>query len=168
MNKVLRKRFPREIRANLFRYLSLFLMIALCMYIIIAIVDAAEIIIQGTAANQQASDLEDGEVTVFTPLLAEQIRQIEAAGVTIESHVSYDVTLEDGSILRIFVNREKIDRVVLDDGRMAQQSNEVVLEKRYCAEHGIVCGDIIRIGGREFTVTGVGSAVDYDHLYTYK
>ena len=78
MNKVLRKRFPREIRANLFRYLSLFLMIALCMYIIIAIVDAAEIIIQGTAANQQASDLEDGEVTVFTPLLAEQIRQIEA------------------------------------------------------------------------------------------
>ncbi|MBQ8116450.1 MAG: ABC transporter permease [Lachnospiraceae bacterium] len=165
MNKVLRKRFPREIRANLFRYLSLFLMIALCMYIIIAIVDAAEIIIQGTAANQQASDLEDGEVTVFTPLLAEQIRQIEAAGVTIESHVSYDVTLEDGSILRIFVNREKIDRVVLDDGRMAQQSNEVVLEKRYCAEHDIVCGDIIRIGGREFTVTGVGSAVDYDAPY---
>ena len=37
MNRILRKRFPRQIRADFFRLGSLFLMIALCMYIVIAI-----------------------------------------------------------------------------------------------------------------------------------
>ena len=52
MKRVLRKRLPREIKANLFRYTSLFVMIALCMYIVIALVDAAETIIVGTEHNQ--------------------------------------------------------------------------------------------------------------------
>ena len=143
MKKVLRKRFPREIRANLFRYLSLFFMIALCMYIVIALVDAAEIVIRGTDANQKTSNMEDGQVTLFTPLLDDQIEEIEKAGVTIEPHISYDINMEDGSVLRIFKNRQKVDLIVLDkygvnnknesygtDPYLARSSNEIVLEKR--------------------------------------
>ena len=114
MKKVLIKRFPREIRANLFRYLSLFFMIALCMYIVIALVDAAEIVIRGTDANQKSSNMEDGQVKLFTPLLDDQIEEIEKAGVTIEPHISYDINMEDGSVLRIFKNRQKVDLIVLD------------------------------------------------------
>ena len=59
MNRILRKRFPRQIRADFFRLGSLFLMIALCMYIVIALVDAAEVIIIGTEKNQEESRIED-------------------------------------------------------------------------------------------------------------
>ena len=178
MRRVLRKRFPREIRANLFRYISLFLMIALCMYIVIALVDAAETVIGGTNKNQADSNLEDGQFTVFTPLLDKQIEEIESKGVTIEPHISYDIDMEDGSVLRIFKNREKIDRVVLDvygvnnkisrygtDPRPAKTANEVVLEKRYCEEHDISVGDSIKIGKEDYLVTGIGSSVDYDAPY---
>ncbi len=178
MRRVLRKRFPREIRANLFRYISLFLMIALCMYIVIALVDAAETVIGGTDKNQADSNLEDGQFTVFTPLLDKQIEEIESKGVTIEPHISYDIDMEDGSVLRIFKNREKIDRVVLDvygvnnkisrygtDPRPAKTANEVVLEKRYCEEHDISVGDNIKIGKEDYLVTGIGSSVDYDAPY---
>lgn len=178
MRRVLRKRFPREIMANLFRYISLFFMIALCMYIVIALVDAAETVIGGTNKNQADSNLEDGQFTVFTPLLDKQIEEIESKGVTIEPHMSYDIDMEDGSVLRIFKNREKIDLVVLDvygvnnkisrygtDPRPAETANEVVLEKRYCEEHDISVGDSIKIGKEDYLVTGIGSSVDYDAPY---
>lgn len=162
MNRILRKRFPRQIRADFFRLGSLFLMIALCMYIIIALVDAAEVIIGGTENNQIVSRIEDGQFTVFNELTDEQISTLTESGATIESHVSYDLTLDDGSVIRIFKNRELIDTVVLDCGRFAAADDEIVLEKRYCEEHDIIVGNILTVGGRGITVTGIGSSVDYD------
>ena len=162
MNRILRKRFPRQIKADFFRLGSLFLMIALCMYIVIAIVDAAEMVIGGTEKNQIETALEDGQFTVFNALTDDQLMEIEEAGVTIEPHLSFDLTLDDGSVIRIFKNRKLIDRVVLDTGRKAAADNEIVLEKRYCEEHDINVGDTLNIGGEDITVTGIGSSVDYD------
>ncbi len=165
MNRVLRKRFPRQIRASFFRYVSLYLMIALCMYIVIALVDAAEIVINGTVDNQIASNLEDGQVTVFTKLTDRQLKKIEMTGVSFEPHLSYDVTLDDGSVLRIFENRKLIDLVVLDDGDYAKGTDEIVLEKRYCEEHDIKIGDRLHIGDTDVNICGIGSTVDYDAPY---
>ena len=162
MNRILRKRFPRQIRADFFRLGSLFLMIALCMYIVIALVDAAEVIITGTEKNQIESKIEDGQFTVFNPLSQAQIDEIKSAGVTIEPHISYDMTLDDGSVIRVFENRTLIDTVTLDSGREAILDNEIVLEKRYCEVHDISVGSVLVIGGEEITVTGIGSSVDYD------
>lgn len=162
MNGILRKRFPRQIKADFFRLGSLFLMIAMCMYIVIALVDAAETVIRGTEKNQIETGLEDGQFTVFTALTDEQLKEITDAGVTLEPHISYDLTLDDGSVIRIFENRKLIDRVVLDTGSEADTDNEIVLEKRYCEEHDINVGDVLEIGGEEITVTGIGSSVDYD------
>lgn len=162
MNRILRKRFPRQIKADFFRLGSLFLMIALCMYIVIALVDAAEVVIRGTEKNQKETSLEDGQFTVFNALTDEQLDKIADAGVTLEPHISYDLSLDDGSVIRIFKNRELIDRLVLDCGREAKEDNEIVLEKRYCEEHDISAGDVLSIGGEDITVTGIGSSVDYD------
>ena len=135
------------------------------MYLIISIVDAAERVIRGTERNQAESVLEDGQVTVFTPFTDEQIEKIEEAGITIEPHFNFEYTLENGDTLRLFENRERIDKVVLDTGEHAKTDHEVVLEKRYAEENGIKTGDVIQFGDEEFTVTGIGSSVDYDAPY---
>ena len=162
MNRVLRKRMPREIKNNFFRYLALFLMIVLCMYIVTSMVGAAEIVIQGTENNQKVSKLEDGQVTVFSKFTDKELKAISDKGVTIEPHFSFEVTLKDNSVLRVFKNREKVDLVALDQGTLAKKDNEIVLEKRYCEEHDINLGDTINLAGKTFTVTGIGSSVDYD------
>ncbi|MCR4934776.1 MAG: ABC transporter permease, partial [Lachnospiraceae bacterium] len=162
MNKILKKRFPRQIKADFFRLGSLFLMIALCMYIVISLIDAAEVVIRGTQKNQIDSCLEDGQFTVFNALTESQLEDIKETGVTIEPHISYDLTLDDGSVIRVFKNRELIDKVVLDEGKEAILDNEIVLEKRYCEMKGISVGDKLNIGGEDITVTGIGSSVDYD------
>lgn len=162
MNRILRKRLPREIKAHFFRYLALFAMTVLCMYIIISLVDSAEIIIRGTAKNQEESALEDGQFSVYTDFTAEEIQKIEEKGVILEAHTSYDVSLKDGTSLRIFKNREKIDRITLDEGRLAESEKEIVLEKRYCEENDYHVGDEIKIGDIAYKITGIGSSVDYD------
>ena len=125
MRKILMKRYPRDLKANLFRYLSLFLLITFCMFLIISIVDAAERVIRGTERNQAESVLEDGQITTFTPFTEEQIKEIEDAGITIEPHFNFEYTLENGSIIRIFANRERIDKVALDTGKLAETNDEM-------------------------------------------
>lgn len=47
MQRILSKRVLRDIRENLLRYLALFFLVALVMYMVVAIVGAAETIIRG-------------------------------------------------------------------------------------------------------------------------
>ncbi|MCM1022504.1 MAG: ABC transporter permease [Prevotella sp.] len=162
MNRVLNKRIPRDLKENFPRYLALFLLIVLGMYIIIAMIASSETIIQGTDKNAEKNHLEDGQFAVFTPLTERQENEISDMGITLEKMFSFDVDMADGSVLRIFKNRENIDIVEAERGVPAKNTGEICLEKRYCEENDISVGDVIEIYGNEFTVTGIGSALDYD------
>ena len=165
MDKILRKRIPRQLYNNWPRYLALVLIIIMSMYLIVSIVGAAEVIIRGTDEAQIESNIEDGQVTTFSPLLDEQIRAIKDKGVLIEKHFSFDAAADaDGSIVRIFENRDDIDKVILDEGEFAKSPNEIVLEKRYCDVHDISIGDVISLNGEKFNVKGIGSSVDFDMI----
>ena len=165
MKRVLFKRYIRDIKKNFFRYAALLFLIAVCMFLVVAIVDSAYSLIEGTKVLQEEAKLEDCQVTLFNPFTEEEIKAIEDKGVTVESHKSFDFTLEDNTVLRIFENREKIDLVVYDEGREAKESGEIVLLNRYCAENNIKVGDKLRVDQTEFTVVGIGSTVDYDAPY---
>lgn len=162
MNRVLNKRILRDLKSNFLRYLALFLLIILGMYIIVAMIASAETIIFGTEENAKNNHLEDGQFAVFTELTASQEKEITDMGITLEKHFSFDIDMEDGSVLRIFKNRENIDIVSVEQGVPASKNGEICLEKRYCAENNIYVGDTIKLGGNELTVTGIGSALDYD------
>ena len=160
--RVLNKRIFRDLRENFLRYLALFLMIVMGMYIIISVVGAAEAIITGTDEKGAENHVEDGQFSVFTQLTAQQEREITDRGVTLEKMFSFDAEMSDESVLRIFKVREKIDLIDLDEGRIPEQTGELLLEKRYCEEHEIAVGDIVEISGKGFTVTGIGTVPDYD------
>lgn len=162
MNRVLNKRILRDLKSNFLRYFALFLLIAMGMYIIVAMIASAETIIYGTEENAKNNHLEDGQFAVFTELTDLQEKEITDIGITLEKHFSFDVDLEDGSVLRIFKNRENIDIVSVEQGVPAKKIGEICLEKRYCEENNISVGDTVKIGGNTLTVTGIGSALDYD------
>ncbi|MGN1338828.1 MAG: hypothetical protein ACI4WS_00915 [Oscillospiraceae bacterium] len=160
--RVLNKRIFRDLRENFLRYLALFLMIVMGMYIIISVVGAAEAIITGTEEKGTENHVEDGQFSVFTQLTAQQEKEITDKGVTLEKMFSFDAEMSDESVLRIFKVREKIDLIDLDDGKIPENSGEILLEKRYCEEHEIAVGDVVEIGGKGFTATGIGTVPDYD------
>lgn len=162
MRKILRKRVPRELRENLFRYLALGLLIILCMYVVVGLIGAADTVITGGAAAAEANHVEDGEFTVFVPLTDAQRETFAREGVTLEAQFYLDFSQEGAGTLRVFKNRKEINLVIVEQGAPAKADDEVVLEKRYCAEHGLSVGDKIVIGGETFTIAGIGCTPDYE------
>ncbi len=162
MNRVLRRRLFRDIKQNFLRWLALFLMIVLGMYIVVAVVGAAENIITGSTETAERNHVEDGEFSVFLPLESDQEQSLRNMGVTLERKFSADITLDDGSVLRLMKNRSEINLVALDSGMLAEKNGEIVLEKRYCEEHGYSAGDKIRLAGTDYEIVGICTTPDYD------
>lgn len=162
MDRVLRKRIPRGFKANLWRWLALFSMTVLGMFVVVSVVGGAENIMAGSRGCAEKNHVEDGEFTTFIPLTKEQEAVLRQKGVTLEQKFSVDIELEDGSVLRFMKNREEINLIAADEGRPAEKSGEVLLEKRYCQEHHYAVGDKIPIHGREFEIVGIGTTPDYD------
>ena len=162
MNKVLRKRLLRDLRANFGRYLALFLLFVLGLYLVVSIVGSSEMLIQGTENQKSVNMVEDGQFTVFLPLSDEDLNGLTADGTTIEPMFSFDLKADHHATLRMFRNRDKIDLIQLDEGEIAAQNGEAVIEKGYAEAHDLHIGDSVKAGGADFRITGIGSAPDYD------
>ena len=164
MQRILSKRVLRDIRENLLRYLALFFLVALVMYMVVAIVGAAETIMQGTKESGRLHHREDGQFGVFVPLTDGEIAQITEKGVTLQRDFSLDFHLGQ-STLRIYQERENVDLFVSSQGSEVPAQGEILLEQHYAEKHELGLGDTLTVGGRDFTVTGIGSTPDYDAAY---
>ncbi|MDE6234046.1 MAG: ABC transporter permease, partial [Lachnospiraceae bacterium] len=160
MQRILRKRIFRDLKENFLRYLALGILIILGMYIVISLVAAAETIIKGTQKSAEAHKIEDGQFCVVEPLSDKEETALKETGITLEKMFYLDFLQEDGSTVRVYKNREKVNLLVLDEGHLAENAKELVLEKRYAEEHKLKPGDNIMISGTDFEVVGVGSVPD--------
>lgn len=164
MQRILSKRVLRDIRENLLRYLALFFLVALVMYMVVAIVGAAETIMQGTKESGRIHHGEDGQFGVFVPLTDDEIAQITEKGVTLQRDFSLDFHLGQ-STLRVYQARETVDLFVPSQGSELPAQGEILLEQHYAEKHELGLGDTLTVGGRDFTVSGIGSTPDYDAAY---
>ena len=162
MNKVLRKRLLRDLRAYFGRYLALFLLFVMGLYLVVSIVGSAEMIIQGTENQKAKNMVEDGQFSVFLPLSDDDISDLTKDGTTIEPIFSLDLKTDEDATLRLFQNRNNIDLIQPDEGSLATKNGEAVIEKGYADAHDIRIGDTVTAGGTGFRITGIGSVPDYD------
>lgn len=162
MRQVLRKRLLRELACNFLRYAALALLIAMGMYVVVSVVGAADTIIAVSTGYAEKNGVEDGQFHVAVPLTRAQEQTLTDTGIALEKMFCMDLEADDGSVVRLMKNRERINRVELDEGRPAKNDGELVLEKRYCEEQGLNIGDAVKIAEVEFCVVGVGSTPDYE------
>lgn len=164
MQKVLRKRIWRDFKSNLPRYLALSLLIILTMYLVVSLVGAAETIIRGSKNADSRQCVEDGDFSLFVPMKDEEMEDLEADGVAIEPQFYMDYEIDEDHTLRIFANRDEINKIDLVKGTLAEKENELVVERQFAEKNDISAGDVLTFGGREFTVTGIGTTPDYDNV----
>lgn len=164
MQKILRKRVLRDLKKNAFRYAALGCLIILCMYLIISLVGAGETIVRGVEESAEENQMEDGQFTCFAPLSQKDMEKIRNNNVQLEKMFYLDYTVGD-TTLRVFKDRESINKVVISEGKKAENADELVLEKRYAAKNEVSLGDEIQLGDQSFTVVGIGSSPDYDAPY---
>ena len=130
MEKVLRKRAWRDLKENKFRYFALAFLIIISMYLVISLVGAADTIVDGTTKQAKKHKLEDGQFQVFVPLTTKQKENFTKKGLTVEETFYLDFRQKDGSKLRIFKNRKKVNKINLDEGRLTK--NKSCCRKTIC------------------------------------
>lgn len=162
MITILAKRFPRELKENYIRYMMLVLLIVMGMYIVVSVVGASYNITQGTESKRAKNKIEDGEFTLFYPLDDAQMKNITDEGITIEEKFSFDVSSEDGKVLRFMKLRNDINLLELDEGELPQNANELVLDRLFAFKNNVEVGDKITIQREVFRVVGIGCVPDYD------
>lgn len=165
MQKVLRKRGLRDLKENVFRYIALAVLIIIGMYVIVSLIGAGATIIDNGEAHDKANKIEDGQFSVFVPLSDEEISRLEDVGTEVEQMFYEDYDVMDGKTLRVFANRKNIDLVECDEGRLAENDDEIVVEKRFSQVNEVSIGDTIQIAGNDFKVTGIGTSPDYNALF---
>lgn len=164
MNRILSRRIIRELRMGLSRYVALFLLIVIGMSIVVGFAAASEIIVHTVERNNSSHLVEDGEFSTFVPLDERSLAELENAGVTIEKSFYLDCVLEDGAVLRIFQNRERVNLLNVQGGRAASAFGEIVVEGHFAESHRFQCGSTFGIGDADFLVTGTGCVPDYNYV----
>lgn len=159
---VLHNRILRELKANFLRYTALFFLIALSLFVVLGMVCSAETVIKTVNDSAKRNRCEDGQFTVLSPMSEKQIEELEADGADIEAMFYLDFEVEDGSVLRVFKMREKINLLNIDKGTKPASRSQLVLEKLYAGAHNYSVNDVIDIGAYSFTVSAVCSTPDYD------
>ena len=160
---ILNKRILRELKQNFARYSIVFVIVAISMCLVVGIAGSAEIVIKGVSKHSLLNVVEDGHFSLFVNLSVEENSKIEDSGVILEEQSYLDFNI-NGSTLRIFTNREEINTFELDEGRLADTSGEIAIEKNYSKANNLTIGDTIDIGNDSYTIVGIGSSPDYDNM----
>ena len=141
--KSLNKRIIRDLKHNAARYGALFLMLALGLGVLAGMAASVDSILGSNDEYQKETNIEDGSFTMMTELSDDQINELESEGVDIEESFYTDISVDDGSVLRVFKVRNKINKLSITEGSIVSNDNQIVLEKLYADEKNINIGDTI-------------------------
>ncbi|SHO52333.1 ABC transporter permease [Anaerocolumna xylanovorans] len=159
---IINKRIKRDLRNNIFRYLSIFILIFLGLFIVINIASSSETVIVRVNEYGLDNKVEDGQFILRYPLDEKNLETIRALGVSIEEQFYMDFTDTDERTVRVYKARKEINQEQADIGSPAANQNDVMLEKLFAKNHDYELGKTITINGIDLNISGIGTSPDYD------
>ena len=115
--------------------------------------------------------VEDGQFLMADPLKKEAKEAIEKRDLDLAENFYKDVRFripgdEDHreKILRIFVNRHKINTAAIHAGRLPEKKGEVAVAANLAKASGLHVGDVLKIKGADYKITGLVATPDYSTI----
>ena len=176
MASPLRKRFPREMRNNLGKYLGIFLLMSVTIALTSGFLTAAHsisVIIDDIPATYH---VEDGRFTTAFEATDAQLDAArdaaeDAGGIDVFANwsINADCAAEsnDGRdcTLRTYTHRTDVDLAAYAEGRVPEAADEVAVDRVFAQNNGVRVGDAITLNGRSFTVCGIMTTPDNQALF---
>lgn len=167
MKNPLIKRLPRELKGDLSKYIVLFIFITGIIAIVSGFLVASGSMSVAYKESFEKYNIEDGNFELAYKADDNLIETLKKDNVTIyENFYIEKETDEIDSKLRIFQNREEINKVCVMDGALPEDANEIAIDRMYADNNKISVGDILSVDGKDFTVTGLVALSDYSALFS--
>ncbi len=167
MKNPLMKRLPREFKSELGKYIVIFAFMIIVIGFVSGFLVAAGSIIKIYDESFEKYNIEDGNFELSAEANALTLETMESDGdVSIyENFYIERETEEVDSTLRIYKNREEIDRVCLMEGALPTGEREIAIDRMYADNNSLNVGSTLTVGGKELTVSGLVALSDYSALY---
>lgn len=104
MKNPLRKRYPRELKRNLGRYVSIFLMLMMTIALMSGFLSVSDGVQEAFYENRKECRLEDGAFSSYGKLSEETILKVEQLGASVYENYYVNEKIKDKKVLRVFKN----------------------------------------------------------------
>lgn len=179
MASPLRKRFPRELKNNLGKYLGIFLLMSATIALTSGFLLAAYSIGVIIDDMPEKYSIEDARFTTAFEATDEQLnaaadtaREAGAGGTDIFRNWSFDADFnhaqgDDGRnrTLRVYQHRTQVDLAAYAEGRVPEAADEVAVDRVFATNNGITVGEEVKLFGQRFTVCGIMTTSDNQALF---
>ena len=148
MKNPLHKRIPRELKSELGKYLVIFLLLTGSIGFVSGFLVADGSMIIAYNESFEKYNIEDGNFRTTEKMNKAQQKAIQDAGVKLYDNFYVEEELTNGSTLRIFKNREEINKVCLMEGEMPQKPGEIAVDRMYADNNELSVGRTIESQGK--------------------
>lgn len=176
MRNPLNKRFLRELKGELAKYIVIFVFMTAVIGLISGFLIADGSMYDTYNKSFEKYNIEDGNFELYSKAEEIVIDKLEKENVTIyenfykeENVVRHNNIKNDEdsqSTLRFYVNREEVDKVDLMEGSLPEDINEIAIDRMYAVNNDIKVQDTITAGSRILKVTGLVALSDYSSLFS--
>ena len=162
------KRYPRELRHNLGRYVGIFALLAATISMAAGFLVGASSIERIFAQIPETYCVENGHFVTSDKIGRSAKQALSDIGVSVKENFSREVSTElDGRLthIRVFSNREDFNLPAVYAGHLPEAENEIALDDTFLSKHSLKLGDTVRLDGKDFTVVGDVVLSDYTALF---
>ncbi len=155
----------RELREDLGKYLVIFFLMISSIGLISGFLVADKSMVLAYQEGFEKYNIEDGNFTSERKLNANSKQQIEKLGVSIYDLFYTEKELDTGEKLRLFKDREQVDKICIMKGKLPEKEGEIAIDRMFADNNGLSVGEEIRSGERSWTITGLLAFSDYSCLF---
>jgi putative ABC transport system permease protein len=166
MKNPLRKRLLRELKGEAGKYSVIFLLLVMTIGFVSGFLVADGSMRKIYDESFEKYNIEDGYFDTKKEMTVENKNAIEENNVSVYENYFIEEALTNNSTLRIYQNRETVDKVCLMDGAFPGQIGEIAVDRMYAANNKISIGDTLKSDDKEWKVTGLVSLSDYSCLFS--
>lgn len=167
----LAKRLPREFKNNLGRYVGILALMVVAIAFVSGFLVASSSILRIESTVYDDYQVEDGRFAVNFEASERALEAVAEEGVTVYGNFSFDVPLtgagEADCTVRVYQNRDQVDRAAYVEGRAPQADDEIALDRVFCANNDVQVGDAVQVAGADYTVCGIMTLSDYQALFEH-
>lgn len=165
MRNPLRKRLLREIKGDIGKYLVIFLMMVLFIGFVSGFLVADGSMLHAYHEGFTKYNIEDGHFTTTNAMNLAQKKSISEMGITLYDQFCVNASLNNGTTLRVYENRETVNKVCVMSGELPSGADEIALDRMYADNNQLTIGDTVSDGTNSWKVTGLVALPDYSCLF---
>ena len=166
MKNPLNKRLLRELREELGKYLVIFLLLTMTIGFVSGFLVADNSMITAYNESFEKQTIEDGHFVLSKEMNRAQAKAIRQMGVSLYELYYVDEPLTNDNTLRIFAQRQAVNRADLMQGRFPESDGEIAIDRMYADNNGLQVGDTISGTEGSWTITGLVALSDYSALFS--